>query len=107
MHLAIAALVLAAFNLPAQTEAELNIQSNAGLTIIGDIGQVDSIESVTDLAAAKSYWIDPAAALHENENSGDSRNRARYPSACNFPRLHGMSLIWRFRVGVFWVPAVR
>ena len=41
----------------AQTEAELDIQTYAGLTIIGEIGKVYSVEYVTDLAdPAESDW---------------------------------------------------
>jgi hypothetical protein len=43
-NLTITTLVLAAFNLSAQTEAELNIQTYAGLTVTGEIGKVYSIE---------------------------------------------------------------
>ena len=40
-----------------QAQAELDIQTYAGLTIIGDIGQVYSIEYVTDLIeSAESDW---------------------------------------------------
>jgi formylglycine-generating enzyme required for sulfatase activity len=57
LHLTVAALVLAAFNLSAQTETELDIQTCAGLTITGGIGKVYSIEYVTDLTdPAESDW---------------------------------------------------
>jgi hypothetical protein len=48
LHLTAVAFVLAAFNLSAQTEAELNIQTYAGLTVTSEIGKVYSIEYVTD-----------------------------------------------------------
>jgi hypothetical protein len=49
-YLTTVALVLAAFNLSAQSAAELNIQTYAGLTITGEIGKVYAVEYVTDLA---------------------------------------------------------
>jgi hypothetical protein len=55
--LVLAALGLAAFHVCAQTEAELNIDTYAGLTIVGEIGEVYSIEYVTDLTSpAESDW---------------------------------------------------
>jgi len=58
LHLTIAAFVLAAFSVSAQTEAELGIQTYAGLTITGEVGKVYSIEYVTDLGQTNtpSAW---------------------------------------------------
>ena len=53
----LATLVLVAFNLSAQTEAELNIQTYAGLSITGTVATVYSIDYVTDLAQTN----DPSA----------------------------------------------
>jgi formylglycine-generating enzyme required for sulfatase activity len=50
LRLTVAAFGLAAFNLTAQTPAELGIQTYAGLTITGSVGTVYSVEYVTDLA---------------------------------------------------------
>ncbi len=50
LRLTIAAFVLAAFNISAQTPAGLSIQTYAGLTIRGSVGTVYSVEYVTDLA---------------------------------------------------------
>jgi formylglycine-generating enzyme required for sulfatase activity len=48
--LTIAGLGLAAVNVSAQTEAELEIQTYAGLTLTGQVGKVYSIEYVPDLS---------------------------------------------------------
>lgn len=50
LHLPIAVFALAASNLTAQTPASLEIHTYAGLTIIGTVGTVYSIECATDLA---------------------------------------------------------
>lgn len=57
IRLIIAALVLTASNVAAQTPPDLSIQTYAGLTIAGAIGKVYSIEYVTDLTdPAESDW---------------------------------------------------
>lgn len=57
-RLTIAAFGLAAFNISAQTPAELDIRTYAGLSITGAVGKVYSIEYVTDLAQTNtpSAW---------------------------------------------------
>jgi formylglycine-generating enzyme required for sulfatase activity len=57
LRLTLAALGLAAFHVCAQTEAELDIATYAGLTITGEVGKVYSVEYVTDLAQTN----DPSA----------------------------------------------
>ena len=54
----VVALVLATFNLSAQTAGELAIQTYAGLTITGAVGTVYSVEYVSDLAQSNtpSAW---------------------------------------------------
>lgn len=53
-----AVLVLTTFNTAAQTPAQLEIQTYAGLTITGAVGTVHSVEYVTDLAQTNtpSAW---------------------------------------------------
>src|SRR5512139_224869 len=46
----VAAGLLAAFNISAQTATSLDIHTYAGLTITGTVGTVYSVEYVTDLA---------------------------------------------------------
>ena len=57
LRVTMAALGVAVLNLGAQGASELNIQTYAGLTIVGEIGKVYSIEYVTDLTdPAESDW---------------------------------------------------
>ncbi len=58
LRLTIAVVVLAAFNISAQTPAGLDIRTYAGLTITGAVGTVYSVEYVTDLAQSNtpSAW---------------------------------------------------
>jgi formylglycine-generating enzyme required for sulfatase activity len=54
----VAAFILATLNMSAQTPAQLDIQLYAGLTIVGEIGKVYSIDYVSDLAKTNnpSAW---------------------------------------------------
>jgi formylglycine-generating enzyme required for sulfatase activity len=57
LRVTMAALGVAALNLGAQGAPELDVQTYAGLTIVGEIGKVYSIEYVTDLTdPAESDW---------------------------------------------------
>ena len=57
LHLTLGALGVAAFNVSAQTSGSPEIQLCAGLTIIGEIEKIYSIEYVTDLTdPAESDW---------------------------------------------------
>ena len=58
LRLTIAAFVLAAFNISAQTPAQLDLQMYAGLSITGAVGTVYQIQYVTDLAQTNtpSAW---------------------------------------------------
>jgi formylglycine-generating enzyme required for sulfatase activity len=57
LRVTVAALGVAVLNLCAQDASELDVQTYAGLTVVGEVGKVYSIEYVTDLTdPAESDW---------------------------------------------------